>query len=198
MRTAAEIKNQRIERMRLGQASATIEHLLIDPEQRVALVPLTQGEYITSLHVAGSLMLDDNIATRVARDEMQRSEVLAVACREIEDISKRYFENGDAVRELDARDINHLWDCYREMVAEVSPHADGLSEEDFSDLKKALQNIEWSELSGPQWYAAQRFLNSIRPLLLTGNVPGFSSTSQSTKTSDESDSTISAGMTPSS
>jgi len=198
MRTAAQIKNRRIERMRLGQSSATVESFVTDPEQRVALVPLTQGEYIVSLHVAGSLPLDDNIATRVARDEMQRAEVLAMACREVEDLTLHYFENGEAVRELDALDINHLWDCYREMVAEINPHAEGLSEEDFSDLKKALQNIEWSELSGPQWYAAQRFLNSIRPLLLTGNVPGFSSTSQSTKTNDESDTTTNAGKTPSS
>jgi hypothetical protein len=179
--------------MRLGQSSATIESFVTDPEQRVALVPLTQGQYIVSLQIAGAMPLDDNIATRVARDEMQRSEVLAVSCREVEDLAKPYFENGEAVRELDAHDINHLWDCYMEMVAEVSPHADGLTEEDFSDLKKALQSIEWSELSGPQWYAAQRFLNSIRPLLLTGNVPGFSSTSRSMRTSDEKDSMTNVG-----
>src|SRR3954464_13990023 len=96
MRSATEIKQRRIERMRLGQTSATIESFVTDPEQRVALVPLTQGQYIVSLQVAGALPLDDNIATRVAREEMRRFEVFAVSCREVEDLTKPYFENGEA------------------------------------------------------------------------------------------------------
>jgi hypothetical protein len=179
--------------MRLGQSAGTVENLLSDPEERMALVPLTQGEYITSLQVAASLPLEDNIAGRMSRDEIQRSEILAVSCREIEDFTQRYYANGEAVRELEAHDLNHLFDSYMEMTHEQSPRADGMSEGDFSELKKALQTIQWSELSGPQWYAAQRFLNSIRNDLLMGNVPGSSQTLKSTTKNESDDITTDAG-----
>jgi hypothetical protein len=141
-KTADEIKNRRLEKMRLGQHACEVATLPSDPEERVALVPLTQGEYINSLQVAASIPLDDNIAGRASRDEIQRSEILAVACREVEDLTQRYYANSEAVRALEAHDLNHMFDVYLEMVAEQSPELEGLSEDDFADLKKRFRKSD--------------------------------------------------------
>lgn len=163
-----------LEKMRLGQASCEITELLSDPEIRVALVPLTEGEYRRTLDIAARLMYEvENPASAMVRDQVQKEQILYYATREISDLSKMFFGKPADVELLDAHDINHLYDVYLEMVYENSPSMMGMTEEDFDALKKALGRIEWSELSGPQWYAAQRFLNSIRPLLLTAKLPGL-------------------------
>lgn len=184
-RSSKDMRKARLDKMRMGQGVASIVALATDQDERVALVPLTQGEYITSLQIAATLPVDDNIAGRISRDEVQRAEILAVSCREVSDLTERYFENSEAVRELEAADINLLFDEYLQMVNEQSPALIGLSEEDFNDLKKGLQTIPWSELSGPEWYAAQRFLDSIRHRLLMVNLPGSQSTSPLTPTIEE-------------
>lgn len=180
-RSADELRQKRVEKIRAGQQSGEPVALLSDPEQRMMLVPLTQNELMNTLSMAAMLTFDDNMAGQAARDELQRTEILAVSAREVSDLEKRYYQDGQAVGELEAHDINHLFDVYLEMVAEQNPSIMGLSEKDFDDLKKALQTMRWAELSGPQWYAAQRFLNSIRSVLLTVKLPGSSSTKPSTE-----------------
>jgi hypothetical protein len=158
-----------LEKMRLGQQSCEIVHLLSDPEIRMALVPLTEGEYRRSLEVAAELPIggEYNQAHALVRDEVQKEHLLFFAAREVSDLSEKWFDTPADVEDLEAHDVNHLYDVYLEMVYENSPSMMGMTEEDFEALKKALGRIEWSELSGQQWYAAQRFLNSIQPILLT-------------------------------
>jgi hypothetical protein len=154
--------------------------MLSDPEIRVALVPLTEAEYSNSLHEADKAPAGDNPAGLAYRDEVQRKFVIFHAARAVGELQVKFFDSPEQVGELDAHEINHIYDIYLEMVAETSPSMMGLAEEDFDELKKALQRIEWSELSGSQWYAAQRFLNSIRQHLLTVNLSGSPSTLKST------------------
>lgn len=187
-----DYKTRKTERLRLGQATCEVAQMLSDPEIRVALVPLTEAEYSNSLHEADKLPVTGTASGTVYQEEIQRQYVLYYSCRVVGNLEQRFFSSFDEVGELDAHELNHLFDIYLEMVNEVSPSMFGLTEEDFTDLKKAFGTIQWSELSGQQWYAAQRFLNSIRPLLLTDRSSGLPSTTPSTPTSIEKDSATSA------
>lgn len=168
----SDYKERKIERFRQGQATCSVETLLSDPEIRIALVPLTEGEYLNALEAADSVLAGENPAGYAVRDEAQRKMVMFYACREEGNLEEKFFDDVSEVFELDAADINHLYDCYLEMVDMSSPSLMGLSEEDFLVLKEVLPKIVWNELSGKQWYAAQRFLNSIRPNLLTAKSSG--------------------------
>lgn len=168
----AEYKGRKLERLRLGQSTCEI-HTLSDEETRIALVPLTEGEYSNSLHEADKLMVSDGPSGFAYRDEIQRQWILFYACREVSDLENKFFEKMDQVGELDKMDVNALYDLYLEMVATTSPSLMGLSEEDFADLKDLLPRIEWSALSGPAWYAADRFLRLIQPQLLMDRSSGL-------------------------
>lgn len=188
----AEYKERKLERLRLGQATCEFTELLSDPDTRIALVPLTEGEYSISLAEADKCLAGDNPAGLSLRDETQRQLVIFYAARQMGNLEIKFFDDVREVLELDAHDINHLYDVYLEMVAMNSPSMMGMSEDDFLALSSALPKIRWSELSGPQWYAAQRFLNSIRPHLLTASFSGSPSTMKSTETKPPQESATSA------
>lgn len=170
----AEFKERKLERLRLGQAVCEIVELLEDPDTRIALVPLTEAEYSQSLENADQIPAGDNPAGMSLRDEIQRQVVIFHAARVVGHLEQKFFSQPEEVGDLAAHDLNNIYDIYLEMVHNSSPSMMGMSEEDFLALKLVLKKIEWSALSGPQWYAAQRFLNSIRPNLLTANSSGSS------------------------
>lgn len=188
----AEYAERKLERLRLGQAACEIIHLISDPESRVALVPLIEAEYSNSLAEADKAIASEGQTGQTLRDEIQRTMVIFHASRDPNDLTEKFFSDPLEVGQLDAHEINYMYDVYLEMVALNSPSMAGLREEDFLGLRQALSKIEWSELSGQQWYAAMRFINSIQPLLLTGNYSGLSSTMKSTETSTEPDSVLNA------
>lgn len=187
MSTFADFKERKLERLRMGQATCEVVELLEDPETRIALVPLTEAEYSSSLEQADKILADDNPAGMALRDEIQRQMVIFHAARVIGHLDQKFFAGPVEVGEIHAHDVNYLYDIYLEMVANSSPSMMGMSEEDFLALKLVLPKIEWSELSGQQWYAAQRFLNSIRPHLLMVKSSGSSSTMKLTTTNGEPD-----------
>jgi hypothetical protein len=179
-RTGDQIKERRAARMRLGQATAEIVSLLSDPEMQVAIVPLTEGEYQKALDVAAAVDAPENTMGILAREERQKAEMLSYACREVDDFTQRAWNSGERLAEgLDQADVNHLWDIYMEMVSTISPSILGLGTEEFEAVKKALQTMDWNELSGTQWWALERFLLSISPILPTDSRPGSSSTKPS-------------------
>jgi hypothetical protein len=184
----SDFLERKIERLRLGQAACEFTSLPSDPETRIALVPLTEGEYTSSLTEADKALAGDSPAGLALRDEIQRQMVIYYAARDVQNLQVKFFEEPEEVLGLDAHDLNHLYDVYLELVHLNSPSMMGMSEEDFLALKNAWRTIEWSELSGPQWFAAQRFINSIQRLLLTGRSSGSPSTMKSTPMSDEQDS----------
>lgn len=189
-RTAEKLRQRRLDRMRLGQTVGDVHPLLSDPEIQVALVPLTEAEYIQCLESTTNKEIPDNVAGAAIRDRYNSAELLLRACREPHDLETRMFESLDELADaLEVNDINFLQDMYFEMVETASPAIDGIPPEDLDELKKALQEINWNELSGRQWYALQRFLFSIMPELLQGNVLGSGLISKLTTTSEEEKST---------
>lgn len=172
MSSFADYKERRLERLRLGQSTYEKVRMLDDPEVEFALVPATEGEYSISMREADKVDAGANPAGAAFRDEIQRKVLLYHVSRTLGDLTVKFFDSFTDVDELEAHQVNYMYDTYLEMVAESSPSLMGLGEEDFEALKKVLPRIEWSELSGPEWYAAQRFLNSIRPRLLTVNYSG--------------------------
>lgn len=178
----AEYQEIKIERLRQGQAVCERAELQ-DGQISLALVPLTEAEYENSLDAADMVPAGDNPAGLARRDESQRKLVIFHAARVDGNLDEKFFDDISEVGKLDAHEINYLYDIYLEMTALSSPSMMGMSEEDFLGLKLVLPEIEWSELSGPQWFAAQRFLNSVRPLLLTVKSSGSPSTMKSTRRS---------------
>jgi len=172
--------------MRLGQATCDIVPLLSDPEIRVALVPLTEAEYQRSLEMAAAM---DVMTTRLGMDYQERrqqAEILWMAIREPNDLSKQAWENADEMMTvLETHDINHLFDHYLELVDATSPAIDGVPPEELDNLKKVLGEIPWNELSGTQWYAAKRFLGAVMPTLPLAKSLGSSSIRSLTLMNDE-------------
>lgn len=180
----SDYRENRLAKMRLGQAACEITSLPSDEETMVALVPLTDSQYLRALEIADAALVGDNPAGFAVRDELQKQSVIFFATREVGNLESMFFDDTSEAGELGAHDIDHLYDVYLEMIANQSPSLFGLSDADFEALKKAWQGIEWNELTGQQWYAAQRFVNSIRPLLVQGNFSGLHSTKSSTPTSE--------------
>jgi len=179
--TLEKLRQRRLDKMRLGQAACEISSLLSDPGVRVALVPLLEGEYLRVLQATAIKDFPENNAGEVARDEWQRVEILAIALREVENLEIRIFQSADQVHDnLEVSDINHLMDLWLEMVSQQSPSAEAIPEEEFNEIKKVLNSINMSALSGRQWYALTRYLRSILPDLPRVSSYGSSSISNST------------------
>lgn len=189
--TAGRVKERRLDRMRLGQAVCDFVALPSDPEIRVAIVPLTEAEYSQVLSRVASVPLADDMAGAAVKDRVQAREILVRAIREESDLTQRVYVDtqGELAIEalsddLEVVDIDEIVDRYNEMVEKSSPRIDQIPEEELEAVKKALQTMDWSALSGRSWYALKRFLSTIIPEPLMVNSLGSSSTPPSTTTSD--------------
>lgn len=172
-RTAEKIRERRLDRMRLGQTVGDVHQIPSDPEISVAIVPLTEAEYVQCLSITSSRGISEDISGAALRDRFNQAEVLLRACREPNDLETHMFESLEELTDvLEVTDINFLTDMYFEMSETSSPSMDEIPPEDLDDLKKALQEIDWNALSGRQWYALRRFLFSIMPELLQANSLG--------------------------
>src|SRR5262245_38475792 len=85
--------------MRLGQAVCDYVTLISDPEVRLCIVPLTEGEFRRVLEKVSALQQPDNLAGVAVRDRAQMHEILVHAIREENDLTQRVFvdtpaENG--------------------------------------------------------------------------------------------------------
>jgi|SRR5580765_228571 hypothetical protein len=183
--TRDRIRERRLDRMRLGQTVCDYVALVSDPEIRLCIVPLTEADYLQALEKVRDVDAPDNLAGMAIRDRIQAQEIVARSIREESDLSQRVYNSTEEMaEELEVADVDELWDRYLEMSQKSSPALDGIPEEEFENLKKTLQTMDWSELSGRSWYAAKRFLMSITPELLQGNSPGSTSTNSLTTTSE--------------
>jgi hypothetical protein len=163
-----------------------MEHLISDPEIRLALVPLLDFEAEAALIEAARMDVPDNVAGLMARDHRQRVELLASSIRDPKDLDQRVYSDGlELQKELDESDIVHLYDAFLEMQENSNPSIDGLDEEEFELLKKVLQEIPWSDLSGRSWYAAKRFLGALsQDGVLPDSLRGSTSNTKSITTSE--------------
>lgn len=183
--TAEKIRTRRLDRMRLGQAVCDVVTLLSDPEMKLFIVPLTEADYKQVIEKVAELNLIDNLAGAQVRDRTQAQEILVRAIREENDLTQHVFEDVDEMMAtLEVQDVDELIDHYNEMVEKSSPSIDGIPPEEIENVKKALQTMDWSELSGRSWYALKRFLSTIMPAPLLVNWPGSTLTNSSTTTSE--------------
>ena len=183
--TKEKIQERKLQRMRLGQAACSYVQLLSDPEIRVALVPLTEAEYEQCLEIVSALTAQDNMAGFALRDRRQAQEILCRSIREEDSLEDRVYSTIDEMMtDLEVSDIDKLIDEYNEMTEQSNPSIEGIPIEEIDRLKKVLQEMDWSELSGRSWYAAKRFLGTLPPQLLMGNGRGFTSTKSLTTTNE--------------
>jgi len=171
--------------MRLGQAVCDYVELPSDPEIRVCVVPLTEAQYRQVLEKVAALTMPDDIAGVTIKDRVTAEEILVRAIREEHDLTARVYENvQDLLEDFEQHDVDHVIDMYNEMIEKSSPSLDGIAPEELENLKKALQKMDWNDLSGSAWYAARRFLSRISPRPLLGNSLGSTSIRSSTTTND--------------
>jgi hypothetical protein len=188
--TRERIRERRLERMRLGQAACDFVVLPSDPEIRVAIVPLTEADYRNVLEKVSKLNTSDDLAGIQIKERVQAEEILVRAIREEHDLQTRVYDNiEELLEDFEVHDIDHAIDVYNEMVEKSSPSLEGIPEEELENLKKVLQAMDWSDLSGSAWYAAKNFLSRISPQLLQARSVGSTSTSSATETNDESEPT---------
>jgi hypothetical protein len=158
----------------MGQAACSMVELPSDPEIRFALVPVSDAEASMALDAAARIDTEDNVAGLMRRDHQQRVELLAYAIRDPQDLSSRVYRTAYELQEqLDETDVNHIYDAFDEMRESSNPSIEEIPPQEFEELKKALQEMDWSGLSGRSWYAARRFLGAlIQDGLLRDNSPG--------------------------
>jgi len=183
--------------MRLGQSVGYKFQLLSQPEVEVTMVPLTEAENYQCIETITAMEAPENVVGAMLRDRRNANEIMFRAIRNSEDLDEPAFENMEEMMELLTHaDITHLFDCYLEMSEEVSPSLGNFTDEEIDELKKVLSEVEWSGLSGRQWYALRRFLLTLGLELLPANSLGFISTSLSTlmNESEESISTVSQNL----
>lgn len=185
MGTSEKIRERRLDRMRLGQAVCDFVTLVSDPEMRVAIVPLTEAEYLQALELIAQIPGADNLAGASLKDRRQSQEILIRAIREPDDLTQRvYADVQEMMADLDVLDIDELIDRYTEMMYRSSPTAEGIPAEEWDDLKKVFMEMDLSGLSGRAWYALRRFLGEITPQLLAASALGSTSTKSSTTTNE--------------
>lgn len=198
MATRDRIRERRLDRMRLGQAVCSYVTLPSDPEIRLCIVPLTEAQYRQVLEKVSATESPDDLAGFQIKDRVQAEEIIVRSIREEHDLTERVYDSIDEMLEdLEQQDMDHLFDEYNEMIEKASPSLEGISDEELENLKKALQTMDWNDLSGSAWYAAKRFLSRISPSPLLDNSVGSISIPSSTTTSEspESTSTVSPSST---
>ena len=192
--TSDKLRELRYAHMRLGQSVGYKFSLLSQPEVEITMVPLTEAENYQCIETITAMEAPENIVGAMLRDRRNANEIMFRAIRNPEDLDEPAFTSMEEMMELLTHaDITHLFDAYLEMSEEVSPSLGNFSDEEIEEVKKVLAEVEWSGLSGRQWYALRRFLLTLGLELLPANSLGFTSTSLSTlmSESDESISTAS-------
>jgi hypothetical protein len=181
-----EIRQRKLDRMRLGQAACDFVSPPSLPEIRFALVPLSDAEAQMALADADRIEAGDNVAGLMLRDHVQRVSQLAFAIRDPQDFTVRVYRTGAELQEdLTETDVNFIYDAFIEMTENSNPTIEGIEPEEFEALKKVLQEMDWSELSGRSWYAAKRFLGELdRDKLLQDSSPGSTSNTKLTTPND--------------
>lgn len=183
--TKDKIRERKLDRMRQGQAVADVVSLTSDPEIKFYIVPLTEAEYTQVLQEVANTAAPADFAGMQIRDRVHARGIIVRAVREPSDLSKPVFDDVDEMmQDLEATDIDDIYLKYQEMSISSSPSLDGISEEELDDVKKALQTMDWNELSGRSWFALKHFLGTIMPSPLLDNSPGFTSTNSSITTSE--------------
>lgn len=168
-----KLRQRRIERMRLGQETAELEPIPSDPEFRVALVPLLEKEYDASQRAVSLLDVPETVAGATILDRQEKREILIRAIRDPEDLTSKLFSSVNEMMELlEPVDITHLYDKFVEMSMDISPDLRALSQEEIDFLKRVFESFSWSDLSGRQHYALNRFLLTLSPDQLMGRQPG--------------------------
>ncbi len=185
MDTREKIRERRLDRMRLGQTVCDFVEIPSDDEIRLCIVPLTEAQFLQALEKVRDVKANDDLPGMAIRDRVQAQEILVRAIREEADLTRMvYSTTEEMLEDLEVADIDALIDGYNEMIAKSSPSLDGISQEEIEDIKKVLEAMDWSALSGRSWYAAKRFLSTISPEQLRGNSLGSTSINSATTKND--------------
>jgi hypothetical protein len=184
----------RLARMRLGQAVVDIHSIPSNPDVKVALVPLTEADYLNASIAAGEVdFKNDNMMAGAVVQRKHIAEIMFRAMRDPEHIENYAFESIEQMQEfLSVQDLTYLSDQYLLMVDTSSPAIDGFEGEELEEIKKVLLEIDWSALYGRQWFLLKSFLLSLSPQQLRGSSLGFFSTNLQTPTTNSEKSVISA------
>lgn len=175
--TFTRLQERRLERMRQGQQTAEIEKIPSDPEIRVALVPLLEGEYDECQKAAAEVHMPDNVAGATVRDREERRQVVYRASREVDDYSKQAFPSAHQMSQvIEPTDVNYLYSSYVQMISKFSPSISTLEPDEIDFLSDLFVNLDWKDLSGEQVFALSRFLSTLRQEQLMGSLPGRLST----------------------
>lgn len=185
------IKEQsRLARMRMGQDAPEYVEIPSMEGIRCVMVPLLEKEAHAGVLAAASIKVDDNAAGMQLRNRVAINSDVWHSLRDPDDNAKKVFESVEQMAEmLEPSDIDHLADQLTILMDYASPAADGLSDEEVEELKKAFGETDWSALTGRRWAAVKLCVSTLFPELLAVKSRGSGSTDSATTTNANDEST---------
>jgi hypothetical protein len=174
----------------MGQEAAEPVDIPSMPGIRVNLVPLTEAESQAGLIRAASLDVLDNSAGIQARNRAAVESDVWNAIRDMGDATKKVWATPEEmVDELEAADVDYIFDQLTLLMEYASPSMDGLSEKDLAELKNNFALIDWNGLTGRRWSALKLCLSNLLPELLAAKFSSSTFTPSSTETTENDEST---------
>lgn len=128
-------------------------------EEKVALVILTSEEV-----EAATVAAQEYIKAKGIEDEdyiqiENQRQMVYRALRDVDNKSKRLASSyEEMVETLDNMEIQYLFVEYTALTSECSPFLGAVTDEQFGVLKKTLEKMQLSDLSGPSLAALRFFL----------------------------------------
>lgn len=169
-------ENTRLARMRQGQLAPEMIDIPSMPGIRAAQVPLTEAEVQRGLMRASTIDVPDNAVGFNQRNRACIVSDVFHSLREPSEVGTYLFETIEEMeQQLDGTDIDYLSDNLTVLISYASPEMEGMTEEAWSELKKAFGEIELSGLTGQQWAAVKLVCLAVFPGLLAANSYGLSS-----------------------
>ena len=128
-------------------------------EEKVALVILPSNELSDAAIKAEDYIKSRNITDDNDKNIVNQAQVVYRALRDKDDVNKKLADSFDEFfSTLDYTEIQYFMVEYSLLTTESSPFLNAVNEETFDTLKKTLEKIQLSDLSGPSLIALRNFL----------------------------------------
>lgn len=128
-------------------------------EEKIALVILTSDQVQAAKIAAQDYIKEHNIEDEDYQEIENQRQIVYRALRDKDNLSKQIASSYEELIEtLDNMEIQFLFVEYTMLTTESSPFLNSVNDEQFNQLKKTLEEMKLSDLSGPSLAALRFFL----------------------------------------
>lgn len=127
-------------------------------EEKVAMVILSSNVTTDCMLKTEKYSQEKNITDPIYKDIVLQQYLVYEFLRDKDNLDIKVSDSIDDVRELDVSELAYLVTEYNQLSTENSPFLSAVSAEEFELLKKTLQEIQLSDLSGESLVTLKSFL----------------------------------------